>query len=101
MGELFRPGDISRRLYFRKQRMRVAQMRHGRLDISLGMGDRKPFDMLALTNEACLNEKAAGKESDGFSAIWLPVVDSFRTQLAVPSEEMLDTLALMHDVVCT
>ena len=37
---------------------------------------RKPFDMLAVTNEAYHKEKAASGGADGFSEIWLPGPDS-------------------------
>jgi site-specific DNA recombinase len=37
---------------------------------------RKPFDMMAVTNEAYRKEKAVGGTSDGFSEIWLPGPDS-------------------------
>jgi site-specific DNA recombinase len=37
---------------------------------------RKPFDMLAITNEAYHKEKAASGASDGLFTLWLPGPDS-------------------------
>jgi len=59
----------------------------------------KPFDMLAVTNEAYRKEKAARGASDGFSEIWLPFVDALRNAFAAPSEDMLGSLVAMQDMV--
>lgn len=44
-------------------------------------------------------KKTAGVDADGLFEIWLPVVDAYRTQLAVPSEEILTVLAAMQNAV--
>ena len=62
---------------------------------------RKPFDMLAVTNEAYRKERAVSDASDSSFEIWLPFLDTLRNQLTVPSEKILGRLATMQDVVCT
>jgi hypothetical protein len=44
-------------------------------------------------------EKAARRDSDGLFAIWLPFVDAFRNELAVPSGDMLGTFVAAQDAV--
>ena len=50
---------------------------------------RKPFDMLAVTNVAYKKEKAASPSKDDLLAIWLPMVDDFRTFLATQPRECI------------
>jgi hypothetical protein len=57
---------------------------------------RKPFDLLAVTNEAWRDKKAASPLEDGRPSIWLPFVDTFRTFLASPHDAMIYISAYLH-----
>jgi site-specific DNA recombinase len=59
---------------------------------------RKPFDMLAVTNEAYHKEKAAREDSDGLFTIWLPLLDTLCNELTAPSQDLLGTLMVVRDM---
>jgi hypothetical protein len=57
---------------------------------------RQPFDILAVTNSAWQNEKAAGITSSDLRPIWLPAVDTLRNLFYAPTVEMKITFELLR-----
>ena len=54
------------------------------------------FQLLAVTNTAWLNEKAAGANSGDLRPIWLPAVDTLRNLFYAPTVEMKITFDLLR-----
>ena len=57
---------------------------------------RQPFDLLAVTNTAWQNEKAAGVTSGDLRPIWLPAVDTLRNLFYAPTVEIKITFELIR-----
>jgi site-specific DNA recombinase len=68
--------------------------KHGTLTATF----RQPFDLLAVTNTAWQNEKAAGATSSDLRPIWLPIVDTLRNLFYAPTVDMKITFELMRQV---
>jgi site-specific DNA recombinase len=59
---------------------------------------RKPFDLLAVTNEAWRDRKSASPLEDGRPSIWLPMLDTFRTLCFMPIPEISGTFEKIGQV---
>jgi hypothetical protein len=59
---------------------------------------RQPFDMIAVTNEAWINEKAAGADSGDLRSIWLPTLDTVRTFCLSPTVETLGICEVLRQL---
>ena len=97
--------ELSKKAYFLFEKQNPAEKR--RLldfvcsnstwkDQTLTATFRQPFDILAVTNKAWQNEKAAGVNSSDLRQIWLPTVDTLRNSFYAPSVEMKITFDLLR-----
>lgn len=62
---------------------------------------RRPSEMIVVANTAYQKEKAVFPQKDGLFDIWFPFQDAFRTQLAVPSEELEVILTKVEELSCS
>jgi hypothetical protein len=69
--------------------------------VEAGGEGRGQLDLLASTNMAHTKTKAASNAESSLCPVWLPFVDAFRNELAVPSGDILGTFAALQDVVYT
>jgi hypothetical protein len=67
-------------------------------DGELAITFRQPFDLLAETALTHAKKKAAGDVANGFSQIWLPFLDTYRTMCLAPQPEFRRLLEQARDL---